>query len=788
MSYFPVHAEPLDKVTLQLKWVHAFQFAGYYAAKEQGYYQEVGLDVDIVPAAPETDVVDLVSTGKAEYGVGTSSLILAFHQGRPVSVLAAIFQHSPQVLITKQKSSTQSIHDIINGSIMLERQSDEIIAYLKQEGISTAQLQLHEHSFNPYDLINDNVDVMTAYVTNETYFLHKEGVEYHAYTPRSAGIDFYGDNLFTSTQELKNNPERVKAFKEASLKGWQYAMANPQQTVELILSQYPTSYTQEFLAFEAEKMIPLLQPTLVELGYMSLGRWQHIAQTYVELGMLPANVSLDGFIYTPEKHQNNQWLYRVLAIALTLSVILTYITIHILKHNKKLDYALGESKKAEQTAWNQANLDTLTKLPNSQLFNDRFEQELKQAERQNVKVTMLYIDLDRFKEINTSHDTKTGDQLLQQVAIRLKHCVRGTDTVARLYDDKFAILIGGINQQSDIDKIVNSILQKLHAPFEMSVSTFYLSASIGLAIYPTDGQTINKLLERAEAAKSKAKENGRNQFQYYTATMHKQAMDRIQLNKDLHKALTQQEFTLAYQPILNLNSNEIVSIEALVRWQHPTLGEILPEQFITIAEETDTIIELGDWVFRQAVHQLKIWQTKFNPDLSIHINTSPKQFEQSEQELAAWLDYLKEVDLADDTVVLEVTERLLQKQQSDISERLKQLTNSGLQIALDDFSTSYSSLSYIKHFSLDFIKIDRRFVDKIVSNSQELMLCEIIIVMAHKLGLKVIAEGIETPEQLELLQQSGCDYGQGFLFHKALNENDLTKLFASQKITETPNL
>ncbi|MBS1139326.1 MAG: diguanylate cyclase with sensor [Proteobacteria bacterium] len=332
-----------EKVTLQLKWTHAFQFAGYYAAVEKGYYREAGLEVQLVEAAPGIDPVESVLSNSAQYGVGTSSLLLARKAGKPVVVLAAIFQHSPLVLIAREditRKGTQGIHDIAGKRVMIEPQSDELIAYLKHEGITLDHLVQIPHSFEPKDLIEGRVDAMSAYVSNELYYLDRANFAYQVYTPRTGGIDFYGDNLFTTEKELNTHPERVRAFREASLRGWQYAMQHPEEIADLIIARYSSRHPRDFYLSEAKRMAALLRIDLVELGYMNRGRWQHIANTYADLGLLPSNYNLDGFIYEPEPRRDLTKLY----IAILLLASVSAIALYIHRINRRLSRALNESR------------------------------------------------------------------------------------------------------------------------------------------------------------------------------------------------------------------------------------------------------------------------------------------------------------------------------------------------------------------------------------------------------------------------------------------------------------
>lgn len=324
----------LERVTLQLKWSHAFQFAGYYAAQAQGYYREAGLDVRILPAAPGTDTVQEVLAGRAQYGVGTSNLLLNRHAGQPVVALAVIFQHSPLVLLARQAQPAASLHDLRGQRVMFEPHSDELQAYLQAEGLPLSSLRPQPHSQRVDELIEGRVEAMSAYVTYEPYFLERAGVPYQVYTPRSGGIDFYGDNLFTTDDEIRHHPERVAAFRAASLRGWQYAMAHVDDTVALIRQQYSDEHPAEFHQFEARKMAPLLQVELIEVGYMNPGRWRHIAQTYHTLGLLPAEFSLQGFLY--QQTQPPVWHHPYFWVSLALLALSSAAAAYVMHTNRRL--------------------------------------------------------------------------------------------------------------------------------------------------------------------------------------------------------------------------------------------------------------------------------------------------------------------------------------------------------------------------------------------------------------------------------------------------------------------
>lgn len=333
----------LDPVTLKLKWTHEFQFAGYYAAQELGYYREAGLDVTFKEAKPSDDVVAEVLSKNADFGTGSSGLIINRHKGQPVVVLGVIFQHSPYVLITRKESHNPSIHDLKDKRIMIEPLAVELQAYLRREGIPQGNYKTLQHSFNFEDLLNDKSDAMAAYITSEPFYLQQAGIDYQMFSPRSAGIDFYGDNLFTSEQQISDHPERVKAFREASFRGWQYAMNHPEEVIEMILAKYSQIQSREQLRFEADQMVPLIQALQVDIGYMYTGRWQHIADVYAEIGMLPSNFKLDGFLYNPDPKLNLHWAYFWLTLILVLVGTVATIASYIHRINKRLTASLAES-------------------------------------------------------------------------------------------------------------------------------------------------------------------------------------------------------------------------------------------------------------------------------------------------------------------------------------------------------------------------------------------------------------------------------------------------------------
>lgn len=343
-------ASSTEQVTLQLKWLHQFQFAGYYAAIDQGYYQEAGLEVTLREAVQGEEPAEHVLAGRAEFGVAASDLVLLKSRGEPVVVLAPILQHSPLILIAKAGQGISSIHDLAGKKIMLEPHAEELLAYLEFENITRDEFEVVPHVFSPAPLLSGEVAAMSAYVTDELYLLQQTGGEFLTFTPRSTGIDFYGDTLFTTREQVEEFPDRVARFREASLRGWEYALSHPEEMVKLIFEQYSQRHSREHLRFEAEKYRQLTLPDVVDVGYQSPGRWQHIAETYHRMGMIPADYSLDGFLYEeivagPDLRN----LYSVLAgaggiigVMVLVIVVLVRMTRRIKQQADSLQKALSE--------------------------------------------------------------------------------------------------------------------------------------------------------------------------------------------------------------------------------------------------------------------------------------------------------------------------------------------------------------------------------------------------------------------------------------------------------------
>ncbi len=451
-------------------------------------------------------------------------------------------------------------------------------------------------------------------------------------------------------------------------------------------------------------------------------------------------------------------------------------------HTGQADFLLGiseditERKRSESMIWQQANFDTLTGLPNRSRFRDQLLRDIGRCTATGSKLAVLFIDLDRFKEVNDTLGHDSGDMLLIEAARRIASCVRDSDTVARLGGDEFTVILPGLEQAGRIETIAQNMINALVEPFQLGAEQAFISASIGVTIYPDDATEIEELLKHADQALYVAKDSGRNRFGYYTPALQAAALHRMRLTNDLRAALEKGEFQVYFQPIVDAATGRINKAEALIRWLHPQRGLVSPAEFIPLAESSGLIMDIGEWVFQEAARWAKHWRTTYNPHFQISLNQSPLEFQRQEDRYERWLSFLHELDLPGQALVVEITEGLLLDANPLVSKKLLTLRDAGIEIALDDFGTGYSSLAYLKKFAIDYLKIDQTFTRNLAPGSSDMALTEAIIMMAHKLGLKVIAEGVETTEQHDLLRSAGCDYNQGYLFSRPVPAAEFDEL------------
>lgn len=435
---------------------------------------------------------------------------------------------------------------------------------------------------------------------------------------------------------------------------------------------------------------------------------------------------------------------------------------------------------AEAVIWQQANFDALTGLPNRRMLRDRLAQNIKKSRRGGLALAVLFIDLDHFKQVNDTIGHEKGDRLLVEAARRISRCVREVDTVARFGGDEFTVVLSELSEPARAGAIAQQIVRVLGEAFDLGVDTAFVSASVGITMYPTDATEIDDLFKHADQALYVAKDAGRNRVSHFTPALEEAAQTRGSLAKDLRLALGEGQFHLVYQPIVAMGNGRVHKAEALLRWQHPVRGAVGPATFIPIAESTGLIVDIGNWVFRQAAEQACHWRERFDADFQISVNKSPAQFAQARGAHQDWFELLAELGLPGRSMVIEITESLLLDAGAGISEQLLELRDAGVAVSLDDFGTGYSSLSYLQRYDIDLLKIDQSFVRNLSPESKDLALCKAIVVMAHELGMKVIAEGVETEAQRDLLAAAGCDFAQGYLYARPMVVPDFERWLAGR--------
>ena len=429
---------------------------------------------------------------------------------------------------------------------------------------------------------------------------------------------------------------------------------------------------------------------------------------------------------------------------------------------------ITERKKADSVIWNQANFDGLTALPNRSMLQDRLSQDMNKARRSGTKLAVMFIDLDKFKEVNDTLGHDKGDLLLIEAAKRIRDGVRSSDTVARLGGDEFVVVVTDLHDARMASDVAQEILGSLSQPFDLLGIEAVVSGSIGITLFPDDSEDIEGLFKNADQAMYVSKARGRNQCSFFTKELEVLAMRRMQLIGELRSALQLNQFYLLFQPIIDAATGKVAKAEALIRWQHPRLGVVSPAEFIPLAEESGLIVAIGEWVFEEALRHVKHIRSQYGIDFQVSVNKSAVQFNHEKSRPGNWVKRLHECGLPGNAIAMEITESLLVDPDDEVRDILFRYRDAGIQVSIDDFGTGYSSLSYLKQFDIDYLKIDQSFTRNLAPGSSDLAISQAVIAMAHALGLKVVAEGVETQAQLELLKMSGCDYAQGYLISRPL--------------------
>jgi len=596
---------------------------------------------------------------------------------------------------------------------------------------------------------------------NDEVFWHKDGtpfpVEYSS-NPIEHDCKIVGAVVsFRDISERKKTERQIRTLSQAI----------EQSPVTVIITdtdaniEYVNSAFERVTGYNAKEVIGQ-NPRILNSGNTP-------AERYVEMWKALLNgMTWSGEFHNRKKNGEVFWERAYMAPVLdSLGNITHYLAV---------EEDISTQKQQEERILHQANYDSLTDLPNRFLTLDRLSQMIKESLRTGNRAAVLFLDLDDFKKINDTMSHEVGDRILIQAATRLRNVMRDDDTVSRLGGDEFVMLVGSLSNAGEAYPVAETVLECFRDPFHLDGRELVLTASIGIAIFPDDGDNPATLLRNADTAMYHSKEQGRNTYNYFTDAMNKGVSRRLHLEEQLHGALSRNEFRLHYQPLLDVETHTMVAAEVLLRWHNPTLGDVSPEEFIPITERTGQIIPIGRFVINEALKMTARWQKQHNRDFKIAINISPRQFRDPNL-LQHIKDGLQDNEVLSKYLDLEITEGVLMSGHAYIDETLIALSKLGVGLSMDDFGTGYSSLSYLRSYPFDTLKIDRSFISDITIDPADAELVNAAIAMAHSLGLTVVAEGVETEQQLALLTERGCEYAQGYLFSKPVSADQLEEIF-----------
>ena len=518
---WPIETLAVEKLRLQLRWLHQFQFAGYYMAEEKGFYREAGLDVEILPGGPQAAApLDAMLAGDVDFAIANSGLVIARMEGKPVVALAAILQSSPVVWIVRADSGIYAPQDLAGKRVMLldPPESAELRITLLREGIDLSQLKISPASFDPQDLIDGRTDAYNGYTSNEPFWLKQQQTAYRQINPREYGVNFYNDVLATREALVEERPEQVEAFVKASLAGWQYALDNIEESIRLIQQRYAPNKPLEHLRFEARELRKLIMPELVQLGHMNPGRWQTIADSYVELGMAKDSGDLDGFIYQGLAQPDHRLLYQVIAGAALALLLLAAVALRFARLSRRLRREISRRKQAEQDLRDSnlqlervASTDRLTGLWTRLKLEEVAHNEIKRAERHGLPLSLLFFDIDHFKVVNDQHGHDAGDKVLSALAQRVQAQLRESDCLCRWGGEEFVILM----PHTDLEHAaVMAEKLRILVSAEAAAPGIGVTASFGVAQWQP-GQSLRELVKSADQVLYLAKQRGRNRIECF---------------------------------------------------------------------------------------------------------------------------------------------------------------------------------------------------------------------------------------------------------------------------------
>lgn len=757
-----------EEITIHLKWYHKFQFAGYYAAIKQGYFAEEGLTVHLIEGGPQHNHLHHLINGNSQYATLGSESINSLALGSPVIIVASIFQHAPEVIITLKSSGIDQLSKLKNKTLMLagKNLAGQIDAMLMKNNLPEDQYKKFNYDGDIHKLINKQVDAIYGYVSNEPYQIQLLGEDVNIFSPQEYGIDFYGDGLVTTQHELDEHPERIKKVRRAVIRGWHYAIEHPEEMIQYtqtLTTHNPAPFSIEHQRYEAKKTIELIDAKYIPLGFTSPDRWAIMFDTFNDVTNGQA-VFLPSSIYD-EFYDVNIWFKPLLwasTIPLMLLIVL-YVWNRML--SKRLQQALNEFEKV-------AFKDPLTGMKNRSSLIVYFERCRKEGAK-NLYLTI--IDIAGLQKINKTLGFKQADNIIQEVARQIISLCSINSRYYSLYSGKFAIISYAKNQQQ-YEIIYNHLIKKI----SQGIDSIHLNAG-GAAL---DFNVNNSdLTTRAELALQFAKSNSIDEVVVFNRAISDKIDRRDKLLAEVKSGICQQQFIAHMQPKVDCKTHKITGFEALIRWQHPEEGLLLPGKFLYDVENSfEHMMALEDYILEHVIGRANelIEAFKHIENFRISINLSSRQFNRPLL-LQNILERCQTFQVDPKYIEFEITESSMLENIESAILISKSLQSAGFNVALDDFGTGYSSLSYIQNLPVNVVKLDYSFIKKIPKDIRSGYVIEHIISLAHQLGLKVVAEGVEELDQLEYLSNLDVDIIQGFYFYKPMSMESAISLATTEQ-------
>ena len=752
-----------EDVTIHLKWYHKFQFAGYYAAIKQGYFKEEGYNVSLIEGGPHNNHLHQLINNSSQYAVLGSEALNSLALGSPIVIVASIFQHAPEVLMTLKSSQVKNISEFEDKSLMLADASisGQIEAMLLKNDLSPGTYTKFNYNGDVNKLADGTVFAMYGYVSNEPYQLHQLGYDVDIFTPQDYGIDFYGDNLATTQTELDNHPNRVASIRRATIRGWNYAIEHPEEIIDYILSLdsiNPLPYNRDHQFYEAQETIKLIGANQFPIGHSSPVRWVAMLDTFNEVTGGQAVFS-ENIIYN-EFHRDTTWIKNLLFAGLFSLLIILALYAWNRTLRLKLNHA---SKSLNKVAFE----DSLTGMQNRSAMIMYIEGC---REQNKTNMFIAIIDISGLQKINRLKGFKKADSIIIDVANTIVNSTFKNSQSYSLYGGKFAI-IGSAQRQDDFSQKINTLtnhITSVNSDVQLHSGAIKMELSLDNS----------SLTTRTELALQHSKDIDSSYLVFFSKSFSDEIEAREKLLKEVQEGINKQEFIAYYQPKIHYVTGAIQGIEALVRWDHPTKGILFPAKFLPVVERSpELMLKLENIIIEKVLSDANVLIDHFskNEGFRISINLSSIEFNRKTL-VSDLIDTCNRLHVDSKYIEFELTESSMLEDLESAIHISNQLQDAGFHVALDDFGTGYSSLAYIQNLPVNVIKLDYSFVKKVPADVRSSYVVEHIISLAHKLGLTVVAEGVEQKVQLDYLGGLNVDIIQGFYFHKPMSMDTLLTL------------